>query len=69
MGAEWQARFARDRDKLDSANERFLRVTGMTDLLSTVRRETAIPSLKSLHLPCTLRETNRGICTRDVSHT
>ena len=69
MGDFVQVRFARDCYELDSVNERFRRVAGMARLFSPVCRETVIPFLKSLNPPCTLREANRGIYTREASNT
>ena len=58
-----EAQFARDSYKFDSANEHFLTVTGIASLISPLQRDTAIQFMRSLELPYSLREINKGIYT------
>lgn len=63
MGDVEEARFARDSFKFDSANQHFLEVTGITALIEPFDRRGAMAFLRSLELPYTLREINKGIYT------
>lgn len=63
MGDLEDARFAKDCFKFDSANQHFLSVTGVSDLIVPFDRDGVIRFIRSLNLPFTLRETNRGIYT------
>ena len=58
-----EAQFARDSYKFDSANEHFLTVTGIASLISPLQRGTAIQFMRSMELPYSLREINKGIYT------
>jgi hypothetical protein len=49
--------------KFDSANQHFLKVTGIASLIVPFEREAAIAFMRSLELPYTLREINTGIYT------
>lgn len=57
------ARFARDSYKFDSANQYFLKVTGIESLIRPFDRETTIAFLRKLGLQYTLRQINAGIYT------
>jgi hypothetical protein len=63
VGDVVEARFAKDSYKFDSANEHFLTVTGIRDLLSPFDRPTVMAFLHGLDLPYTLREVNKGVYT------
>lgn len=58
-----EAQFVKDSYKLDSANKRFLKITGIAELLSDISRENVTTFLNNLKLPYTLREINKGIYT------
>ncbi len=58
-----EAKFVSDSFKFDSANQHFLMVTGICDLVKPFTREATIEFLKQLHLPYTLRQINKGIYT------
>ncbi|NOX56868.1 MAG: hypothetical protein GXP27_20990 [Planctomycetes bacterium] len=58
-----EAVFARDSFKFDSANRHFLQVAGISALIQPFDREETIRFLKSLALPYTLREINKGMYT------
>lgn len=63
IGDVVEAQFARDSYKFDSANEHFLTVTGIASLIVPLERGVVIDFLRSLKLPYTLREINKGIYT------
>ena len=63
MGDVIEARFNDDSYKFDSANQYFLEVTGISALIAPFERERVIEFLRSLRLPYTLREVNKGIYT------
>lgn len=63
VGDVKEARFADDSYKFDSANQYFLEVTGISALIAPFERERVIKFLRSLQLPYTLREVNKGIYT------
>jgi len=58
-----QANFVKNSFKLDSANEHFLKITGIYKLIRTLNRENVMKFLKELNLPYTVREINKGIYT------
>lgn len=58
-----EARFASESYKLDKANLRFFRVTGIVDLFDNLERRTVIGFLRGLDTDYTLREINKGIYT------
>lgn len=58
-----EARFASESDKLDDANLRFFRVTGIAGLIGNVERKSVIRFLGDLATDYTLREINKGIYT------
>lgn len=58
-----EARFAKDSYKLDSANEYFLKVTGIASLIGSLERKAVMEFLRNLNLPYGLREINKGIYT------
>jgi hypothetical protein len=58
-----EAKFVPNSFKFDSSNERFLKVTGIAELINPLDRETTIKFLKGLNLTYTLREINKGIYT------
>jgi len=61
MGDFDEAKFARDCFKFDASNSHFLKVTGISDLIVPFDRDHTIAFIRSLDLPYTLREVNRGI--------
>ena len=61
MGDFDDARFSRDCFKFDASNSHFLKVTGISDLIAPFDRDHTIAFIRSLDLPYTLREVNRGI--------
>lgn len=61
MGDFDEANFARDCFKFDASNSHFLKVTGISDLIVPFDRDHTIAFIRSLDLPFTLREINRGI--------
>lgn len=63
IGDVVEARFVRDSYKFDSANQHFLKATGISKLIKPFRRETAVHFLPRLKLPYSLREINKGIYT------
>jgi hypothetical protein len=63
IGDVVEAQFARDSYKFDSANEYFLTVTGIASLIMPLERGTVIDFMRSLRLPYTLREINKGVYT------
>jgi hypothetical protein len=63
IGDVVEAQFAKDSYKFDSANEYFLTVTGIDSLIIPMGRKTVIEFMRSLNLPYTLREINKGIYT------
>ena len=63
MGDIVEAPFARNSYKFDDANQHFLRVTGISQLITPFIRETTVKFLKKLHLPYSLRQINKGIYT------
>jgi hypothetical protein len=67
-----EAAFSRDTFKLDSANEYFLSITGIDTLIPNIDRDGIITFLRSLDLPYSLREINRGLyayCSKtEASH-
>jgi len=58
-----KARFAPDAYKLDDANRRFLRVTGIIDLIGALNRKDVIRFMRGLETSYSLREMNKGIYT------
>lgn len=58
-----EARFAGASYKLDTANEHFLTVTGIQDLIGSLERQDVIAFLEGLELTWTLREINKGLYT------
>ena len=58
-----EARFAVNSYKLDSSNQYFLSITGISDLLPNLNRENVISFLNELGISYTLREINKGIYT------
>lgn len=58
-----EAYFAEHSYKFDSANQRFLNVTGISRLIAPFEREAATRFIKKLEIPYTLREINKGIYT------
>ena len=58
-----EARFVSYSYKFDSANQHFLRVTGVSDLVNPFDREGVLEFLLSLELPYSLRQLNTGIYT------
>jgi hypothetical protein len=63
MGDMEDARFAKDCYKFDAANQHFLNVTGIGDLITPFDREGVIRFIRSLNLLFTLREINKGVYT------
>lgn len=63
VGDLQDARFVPDSFKFDSANQHFLKVTGIVALIKPFDRSSALSFLRSLDLPFTLREINKGIYT------
>ena len=59
MGDIEELKFVKNSYKLDAANERFLKVTGIFE--SPTDREEVITYLKKLDIPYTLREINKGL--------
>lgn len=58
-----EARFVENSYKFDSANQHFLKVTGISQLIDPFDRATIALFLKDLDMPFTLREINKGIYT------
>ena len=58
-----EARFVENSYKFDSANQHFLKVTGISQLIDPFDRATASIFLKDIGLPYCLREINKGIYT------
>lgn len=58
-----EAQFARDSYKFDSANEYFLKATGVASIIVPLARGSVIEFMRQLRLPYTLREINKGIYT------
>ncbi|MBF0527762.1 MAG: hypothetical protein HQK55_00550 [Deltaproteobacteria bacterium] len=63
LGDIVEANFASSSFKLDSANEYFFKVTGISHLIPTLNRDTVIVFLKKLGMRYNLREINKGIYT------
>ena len=63
IGDVVEAQFASDSYKFDSANKYFLTVTGIVSMIASPGRRTVIDFMRSLGLPYTLREINKGIYT------
>lgn len=62
MGDVEELEFVKNSYKLDSANQRFLTVTGIFDCLPReLKHREVIEYLEKLNLPFTLREINKGI--------
>lgn len=58
-----EARFVENSYKFDSANQHFLKVTGISQLIVPFDREATTQFLKDLDLPYNLRQINKGIYT------
>jgi hypothetical protein len=58
-----EAQFVENSYKFDSANQHFLKVTGISQLIVPFERVTASIFLKGIGLPFRLREINKGIYT------
>jgi len=58
-----QAKFVMNSFKLDSANEHFLKTTGISKLIENLNQVNVVNFLKKLNLPYTIREINKGIYT------
>jgi len=66
-----EARFVENSYKLDSANQHFLKVTGISQLIASSDKVATSSFLKQLSLPFSLREINKGIytyCSETESH-
>ena len=58
-----EGQFANASYKLDSANEHFLRVTGIAELIGELERDRVIEFLRTLETGYTLRQLNMGLYT------
>ena len=58
-----EARFVENSYKFDSANQHFLKVTGISQLIVPFDKVSTSSFLKQLNLPFSLREINKGIYT------
>lgn len=58
-----EAQFVKNSYKFDSSNQHFLQVTGISKLITPFDRVTTTRFLKSLDIPFSLRQINKGIYT------
>ena len=63
IGDTTEADFVENAYKLDSANEHFLKISGLHKIIGNLERERIINFLGDLNLPYPLRQINKGIYT------